>query len=92
MYLWEVEGERVALAAYVGPTPNGIRINTVYTPPERRRRGYASSLVADLSQLQLDRGRRFCFLFTDLSNPTSNKIYQNIGYRPVCDVEEITFE
>jgi len=91
-FLWEDQGRPVSLAAYVGPTPNGIRVNTVYTPPEFRRRGYASALVAELSQYLLDGGRRYCFLFTDLANPTSNKIYQEIGYRPVCDVDEYIFE
>ena len=53
--------------------------------PEFRGRGYASNCVAALTQKMLDQGRKFCFLYTDLSNPTSNKIYQQIGYRPVCD-------
>ena len=63
----------------------------MYTPPERRRRGYASALVAALSQEQLDAGKEFCFLYTDLANPTSNKIYQDIGYEPVADVDEYRF-
>ena len=54
----------------------------MYTPPDCRRRGYASSLVAAITQQQLDEGRRFCFLFTDFANPTSNKIYQAVGYAP----------
>jgi predicted GNAT family acetyltransferase len=89
-YLWE-DGAPVALAGCGGPTPNGIRIGPVYTPPEHRRRGYASTLVAELSQLVLGQGRRYCFLFTDRSNPTANHIYQEIGYRPVCDVNEYRF-
>jgi len=44
-----------------------------------------------LSQRQLDRGRRFCTLFTDLANPTSNALYQRIGYRPIADFLEIRF-
>jgi predicted GNAT family acetyltransferase len=64
----------------------------VYTPPALRGRGYASALVAAVSQAQLDAGRRFCFLFTDLANPTSNRIYQDIGYEAVCDVDEYRFE
>jgi predicted GNAT family acetyltransferase len=64
----------------------------VYTPPQHRGRGYASALTAAASQDQLDRGHRYCFLFTDLSNPTSNKIYQSIGYEPVCDVDMYRFE
>jgi uncharacterized protein len=89
-YLWE-DGEPVSVAAAGGPTPNGIRIGPVYTPRDRRRHGYASALTAAVSQAELDKGRRFVFLFTDLSNPTSNKIYQAIGYEPVMDVDQITF-
>ncbi len=90
-YVWEDEGEPVSFAGASGATPNGIRIGPVYTPPERRGRGYASSLTAAATQDQLDRGRRFVFLFTDLSNPTSNKIYQAIGYEPVCNVDMYRF-
>jgi uncharacterized protein len=90
-YLWEEGGEAVSLACAGGPTPNGIRIGPVYTPPEQRGRGFASNLVAAVSQLQFDAGRRFCFLFTDLANPTSNHVYQTIGYAPVADVDEYRF-
>ena len=92
LYVWEDGGSVVSLVGAGGETPNGIRIGPVYTPPERRGRGYASSLTAAASQDQLDRGRRFCFLFTDLANPTSNKIYQAIGYEPVCDVDMVRFD
>jgi GNAT superfamily N-acetyltransferase len=86
LFAWEDAGQLRCLAASAGATPNGIRINHVYTPPDFRGRGYASNLVASLSQHLLDGGRRtFCSLFTDLANPTSNKIYQQIGYRPVAD-------
>jgi predicted GNAT family acetyltransferase len=91
LWVWEDEG-LVAMAGAGGRTPTGIRIGAVYTPPDKRRRGYASALVAALSQAQLDAGRRFCFLYTDLANPTSNHIYQAIGYEPVCDVDEYRFE
>jgi uncharacterized protein len=90
-YLWEVGGGAVSWAGVGGRTPNGTRVGPVYTPPERRGRGYASSLVAAASQAQLDAGLRFCFLFTDLANPTSNHIYQAIGYEPVTDVEVHVF-
>jgi predicted GNAT family acetyltransferase len=86
LYLWE-DGDVVSLAGVGSRTPNGVRIGPVYTPPEARNRGYASALVATISQEQLDAGRRFCFLFTDLANPTANHIYQAIGYEPVRDVD-----
>jgi predicted GNAT family acetyltransferase len=77
-----------SLAGYTTPTPRGIRVGPVYTPPEHRNRGHAGACVAALSQLLLDRGHRFCCLYTDLTNPTPNRIYQRIGYPPVCDVVE----
>jgi hypothetical protein len=89
--LWWDAGQPVSLAGYGGRTPNGMRIGPVYTPPALRKRGYASALTAALSQELLDSGRKFCFLFTDLANPTSNRIYQQIGYQAVCDVDEYRF-
>ena len=90
--LWEIDGGAVSLAGFTGPTPNGIRVGPVYTPPELRRRGYASALVAELSAELLARGRRFCFLFTDLANPTSNHVYARIGYEHVCDSADLAFD
>jgi predicted GNAT family acetyltransferase len=89
--LWD-DGGPVSFAGWGGPTPNGIRIGPVYTPPALRGRGYAGALVARLSQDLLDEGRRFCFLFTDLANPTANRLYAHLGYEPVCDAAEISFE
>lgn len=81
----------VSIVHKAGTTPTGQIINVVYTPPTFRNHGYASHGVARLSQLCLDQGKMRCILFTDLSNPTSNKIYQTIGYHPVIDVDMYTF-
>lgn len=86
LFVWETD-RLVTMAGSARRTPNGVCINYVYTPPEFRQQGYATSCVAVLSQ-QLLAQYRFCTLFTDLANPTSNKIYQRIGYRKVdewCD-------
>lgn len=91
LYFWEDQGKVVSMAGYGGMTPHGMRVSAVYTPPEYRRRGYASALVAELSQHLLNQGRRFCFLYTDLANPTSNHIYQIIGYQHVCDATDYRF-
>ena len=91
-YLWDDDGEPVAWCAVGGRTPNGVRIGPVFTPRDRRGLGYASALVAEASQAQLDAGRRFCFLFTDMANPTSNGVYRRIGYEPVRDVEVVRFD
>jgi predicted GNAT family acetyltransferase len=66
------------------------RIGPVYTPPEHRNRGYASSVVAALSRRLFDEGAREVVLFTDLANPTSNKIYADVGYRRVADWEQLS--
>jgi len=94
--LWEDGGEPVSLAGWGGATPNGIRVGPVYTPPELRGRGYATSLTAEVSERLLDGrlydgSRRFCFLYTDLANPTSNAIYERIGYRRAAESAEIVF-
>lgn len=88
--IWE-DGRPVSMAALSGDTPQGIRVGFVYTPPDLRGRGYATACVAELTRRTLAGGRRFCFLYTDLSNPTSNRIYQRIGYRPVCDCQDYLF-
>jgi len=88
--LWE-DGRPRSMAVQVGQTPNGARIGAVYTPPEWRGRGYASACVAAITRMTLESGLRFCFLYTDLSNPTSNAIYQRLGYQPVCDVMDYEF-
>jgi hypothetical protein len=90
MALWHDQHPRT-LAGYSGRSPSGVRIGYVYTPPEWRGHGYASACVAALSQHALDQGARFCCLYTDLANPTSNAIYQRIGYEPVCDAIDIEF-
>jgi predicted GNAT family acetyltransferase len=91
LFFWE-DKKPVAMAGYSGKTPHGVRVNMVYTPPPMRNRGYATSLVATLSRLLLDSGKQFCVLFTDLSNPVSNAIYQRIGYRVVCDWDMYGFQ
>jgi predicted GNAT family acetyltransferase len=80
-FLWEDGGpvSTVANSPIVGGT---ARIGPVYTPPEQRRRGYASSAVAELARHLLERGAQRCMLFTDQANPTSQRIYASVGFRP----------
>jgi predicted GNAT family acetyltransferase len=81
--------------SFLGVTPEVsgvVRIGPVYTPPAQRRRGYAGSAVAAASRRALAQGAQRCMLFTDLANPTSNKIYAEVGYRRSGDWEEIALE
>lgn len=91
IFVWQ-DKVVVAMAVCTGATPNGIRINAVYTPPEFRKKGYATSCVATLSKKLLDQGYKYCFLFTNLANPISNHIYSKIGYRPICEVSNYAFK
>ena len=90
-FVWEFNGDAVSMAMKTRPIAHSITVSGVYTPPEYRCQGYATALVARLSQHLLDSGYQFVNLFTDLENPTSNSIYRKIGYHPVCDFRMVTF-
>jgi GNAT superfamily N-acetyltransferase len=83
LYLW-CDPDPRTMAGSARPTKRAIAVNGVYTPPEWRRRGYATACVAALSTHLLERFE-FCVLYTDLANPTSNSIYTQLGYRRVRD-------
>ncbi|WP_243523464.1 GNAT family N-acetyltransferase [Bacillus pseudomycoides] len=85
LFGWEVDGKLVSIAAITRPTKSNITVNFVYTPKEERKKGYASHCVAALSQRMLNRGYKTTTLYTDLANPTSNKIYQEIGYELIME-------
>lgn len=84
LWLWEDGGRVVAMAGHHGATFGADRIGPVCTDPVVRGRGYGTAVTAHLTRRILDSGARAC-LFTDLGNPTANKIYAGIGYRPVAD-------
>lgn len=92
LWLWEVGHVPVSSLWFNLPAAGVVRISGVYTPPEHRRQGYASAAVAAASQIALERGAVACVLNTDLANPTSNRIYQAIGYRPVRDSQIWSFQ
>lgn len=90
-FLWE-DGTPRCMVGRGRDTPNGACVTAVYTPPTNRGKGYATASVAALSKMILASGRRFCCLYTDLNNPTSNSIYRKIGYEPVRDDLELVFD
>jgi predicted GNAT family acetyltransferase len=92
MWLWCVDDAPVACTAAVGPTPHGMRITSVYTPPRHRRRGYAAALVGSVTSRLLASGRDFVFLYADRANPTANGIYQRLGYRLIAEAGEMILE
>jgi predicted GNAT family acetyltransferase len=90
IYLWEDE-RPVSVAMKTRPTSNGVSVSLVYTPLELRGRGYATACVGELSRLLLESGWGYCALFADLTNVAANRVYQRIGYEPVCDYDEYAF-
>lgn len=89
IWLWEDEdGAPVHLTAENPPAYGVVRVGPVYTPRDRRGRGFASAAVAQVTQRLLDAGLRVC-LFTDQDNPTSNRVYEALGYRPVVDMANL---
>jgi GNAT superfamily N-acetyltransferase len=90
--LWEVAGRPVSLAGLTRVVAGQVRVGPVYTPPESRRRGFASAVTAAVSRAALDAGAAEVLLFTDLANPTSNALYQRLGYHPVADRIVLIFE
>jgi uncharacterized protein len=92
IWFWEEGGRPVSMSSYGGGTPNGMRIGPVYTPPELRGRGYATTLVSEQSRWLLGTGRTLCFLYTDLDNSTSNALYRRIGYRMIAESGEVRFD
>jgi predicted GNAT family acetyltransferase len=89
-FIWEDQGSPVCLVGSNRETQSERWVAPVYTPPELRGRGYASSLVHRVSKKIVESGKR-CMLFTDLSNPTSNSIYQKVGYLPIADFRHVLF-
>lgn len=91
VYVWEADGEVVSCMKKARPSKHGITVSFVFTPKEHRRKGYARTLVAEVTEellLEYD----FAMLYTDLKNPTSNKIYQEIGYEQIANPVHLVFE
>jgi predicted GNAT family acetyltransferase len=91
LWLWEWTGRPVSTAWLSRPVAEVVRVSGVFTPPEERGRGFASGCVAHVSRYALDAGATTCTLYTDLANPTSNHIYQALGYRRVAEAAQWCF-
>jgi predicted GNAT family acetyltransferase len=92
LVVWDVEGAAVSLAGSTVTSPGCARVGPVYTPPDLRGHGYATSLVSDLTRALGAAGNHTLVLFTDLANPTSNSIYRRIGYQPIGEAVQLDFE
>ncbi|WP_353944017.1 GNAT family N-acetyltransferase [Streptomyces sp. HUAS MG91] len=90
--LWEAaDGTPVSMASVTPPGAGCVRVASVFTPKERRGRGYAGAVTAEVSRVAVERGADEVVLFTDLANGTSNALYQRLGYRPVRDFTVLAF-
>lgn len=90
VFLWVADGKVVSMMKKARPTQHGVTVSFVFTPEEERKKGYARTLVAAGTK-ELLKAYDFCVLYTDLLNPTSNQIYQKIGYKRIADFVNIGF-
>ena len=90
VFFWEDKGQIVSMMKKSRPTKHGITVSLVFTPQEERRKGYARTMVAACSK-ELLKDYKFCVLYTDMMNPTSNKIYKEIGYKKIADSVQLGF-
>jgi GNAT superfamily N-acetyltransferase len=86
VWLWDVEGVATSMACTTAPLAGAVRIGPVYTPPDHRGQGYAAACVGGVSAGARAAGARDCLLYTQLTNPVSNKIYQRLGYEAVAEI------
>lgn len=91
--LWVVRdnGSIIAVAGTFRTYSTHTAINGVYTKPEYRCRGYAAALVAHISEYIKSQGK-IPSLYTDLSNPSSNKAYINVGFVKCGRVDELNIK
>jgi RimJ/RimL family protein N-acetyltransferase len=83
--LWIIDEKPVSVARIARRLRLTGAINSVYTPPQERGRGYASSVTAAVVDQLFSEGKTAACLYTDLRNPISNRCYAKVGFRPHCD-------
>jgi RimJ/RimL family protein N-acetyltransferase len=91
LWVWDQDEETTSMAVSREPVEGVVRLSGVFTPPEKRKHGYAAACVYALSK-HLRAGGHRCILYTDLANPTSNSIYRRIGYRAVAEALRYRFD
>src|SRR5215472_4573231 len=89
--LWETADGPASMAGVTRAVAGQARVGPVYTPPELRGRGFGGAVTAAVSQAAKDAGVADVLLYTDLANPTSNALYQRLGYEPVSDSIQLLF-
>lgn len=91
LLFWEVDGQPVALAVARRPIAGMSRIGPVYTPPEHRGHGYGGVVTTAAARWAIEAGATRVVLFVDEANPTTNRLYPRLGFRPVHDAIELSF-
>lgn len=91
LHVWDVDGEPMSMAAVTPPESDVTRVQLVYTPPALRGNGFAAACVAAVTGGELAHAGRRCMLYTDLANPTSNALYERVGYRRVGEALDLVF-
>lgn len=91
LFLWEVGQKISSMVNIAHRSKRHARINNVYTPPEERKKGYASAMVAELSSALCDEGL-IPMLYADIKNADSNNVYKGIGFKESGRIDNIVFK
>ncbi len=89
LHVWDVDGTPVSMTAVTPPEEGVSRVQLVYTPPALRGNGFAASCVAAVTRRELAHDGRACMLYTDLANPTSNALYERLGYERIGEAVDL---
>lgn len=93
IYLWQDgRGDFVSMAANHRESRNAGTIGWVFTPKDKRGQGYGSMVTHGVTREIFKKGKILANLYTDMNNPTSNSIYQKIGYRYIGESAHISFQ
>ncbi|WP_371660737.1 GNAT family N-acetyltransferase [Streptomyces sp. NBC_00280] len=83
---WETpDGTPVSMAGVNPMVAGHVRVDPVYTPAHLRGHGYAGAVTVEVGRAALAAGATDVVLYADPANPTSNALYQRIGYRKIAD-------
>jgi predicted GNAT family acetyltransferase len=83
------QGAPVAYSAFNARLPEIVQVGGVWTPPDRRGRGFARAVVAGSLRQAHAEGVRRAVLFTE--NPAARRAYEALGFRRVGEYGLVIF-
>lgn len=92
LFVWEDDGQPVAVTGHAAPVDRVVRISGGYTSPQHRTSLYGLALLAALDTHLLANGCVTCIGITDTSNPQATVGMRMLGYQPVTELSSFRFQ